>query len=420
MKKLLFIFVLVAAFVACSDDDNGGDDKKMPIENLVIPTGMQTAGENVILAGNGFAKNCKIQLRADGSETLVDVVVTSVTEGSLTFTSPENAEGKYMVILTQGGKTYELGEVTFETKIVVGEGSSAYGLVYDEDDNLAICAVDVTGKALGEVLFTLDNPDLQVDGIVADNHGKIYYKTILVYYDEETKTMVNEHAVYYYDTKTRQGDNLDWANAEKCFSLGTDGEKLYALIADKGTDNISLVSVSSTGSETVLHTYSNIIGLSFNRLYTIGGTFVCDGNYGFCGLRIDQGSEISNCGFGFSMTQDEVAKKYSNQSAVYSYQKVGDTWYEFNCVAVDEDEGVYETSVFSFTDAASWESVKNNPTPVTKLDYDFTYAVYDAVSHLIYGMSDEGYSIVSFNPQDNSVFAKWVETGCDGLFVIPE
>ncbi len=126
MKKLLFIFVLVAAFVACSDDDNGGDDKKMPIENLVIPTGMQTAGENVILAGNGFAKNCKIQLRADGSETLVDVAVTSVTEGSLTFTSPENAEGKYMVILTQGGKTYELGRGNFRgTKIVVGEGSSA-------------------------------------------------------------------------------------------------------------------------------------------------------------------------------------------------------------------------------------------------------------------------------------------------------
>ena len=42
-----------------------------------------------------------------------------------------------MVILTQGGKSYELGEVSFETKIVVGEGSSTYGLVYDEDDNWA-------------------------------------------------------------------------------------------------------------------------------------------------------------------------------------------------------------------------------------------------------------------------------------------
>ena len=420
MKKLLFIFVLMAAFVACSDDDNDGDDNKMPIENLVIPTGEQTAGESVILAGNGFARNCKIQLRAEGSETLLDTEVTDVSEGSLTFKSPDKIEGKYAVILTQGGKSYELGMVTFGAKIVVGEGSSAYGLVYDEDDNLVICAVDVVGKALGEVLFTLDNPDLQVDGLVADNHGKVYYKTILVYYDDVNETMVNEHAVYYYDTKTRQGGNLDWANAEKCFSLGTDGEKLYALTADKDTDKISLVSLSSTGSETVLHTYSNMIGVSFSRLYTIGGTFTCDGNYGFCGLRVDQGDGVSNYGFGFSMTQNEMAKKYSNQNAVYSYQKVGDTWYEFNCVPVNADEGVYETSVFSFTDAASWESVKNNPTPVIKLDYDFAGAVYDPVSHLIYGMSDEGYSIVSFNPQDNSVFAKWIETGCDGLFVIPE
>ena len=415
MRKLLFIFALLATFVACSDDD---DEPVELIRNLVVPQGLQTAGQEVILVGSGFTAESKIQLRAEGSESTVDAEVVKVTSGSLIFKSPEDLAGKYTVILVQGGESHELGTVNFTEATVVGGGSSAYGVTLDETAmKVSICKVDVTGQTIGNTLFTLDTEN-EPQGILADNNGKIYCKIIV--YDISWHS---HYELHYFDTKTNQGGVINWANVDNCFAIGTDGEKLYALRTEgAGTDKVSLVTLTVEGQETVLHTYTNKIG-SYNRLYSDGGTFVLGTDYAYCGLRLDKGSDVSQHGCGFSLKQDDVAKIYDNQNATFSYTRVDGTWYEFMCVPPVNEEAPgakYTTSVYSFTDEAAWRNGGTDPTSVAKFDYEFSSANYDPASLLIYSFSDGGESIISFNPEDNAVFGKWVQTGCVGLFIMPE
>lgn len=415
MRKLLFIFALLAAFVACSDDD---DPEVELIRNLVVPQGVQASGQEVILVGSGFTKESKIQLRAEGSDKALDAEVVKVTSGSLIFKSPEGLEGKYTVILVQDGESHELGTVNFAVAIIVGEGSSACAVTFDEDAmKVSICKVDVSGQTIGSTLFTLDT-EMEPEGIVADNNGKIYCKIITF-----DASYHSHYELHYFDTKTNQGGVIDWSNVDNCFAIGTDGEKLFALRSEKGVDKISLVSLTLDGQETVVHTYTNKLGMSYSKLYALDGTFVYGTDYAYCGLNVDKGNETSLHGFGFSLKEDNVAKIYADQNATFSYTRIGDTWYEFMCVPPVDEEAAgakYTTTVYSFADEAAWRNGGAAPTAVAQFDYEFADVYYDPVSLLVYGFSDSGESIISFNPQDNTVFGKWVQTGCVGLFIMPE
>lgn len=185
MKKLLFIFAMLAAFAACSDDDDPVVDPvdEGPIKSLVIPEGEQLTGDAIMLTGGGFTTGSKIQLRQDGSETALETTVTEVTDVNLVFTAPVDAVGKYMLVLVQGGNSYDLGEVTFKLPID--------NLVMPEGDQEAGADITLTGSGFDEksVIYLLaEGSDVQVDvSIVEVTNAKLVFAT--------TKKTVGKHSV---------------------------------------------------------------------------------------------------------------------------------------------------------------------------------------------------------------------------------
>ena len=130
MKKLMLLFCLLASFIACSDDKDTPEEPKMPITDLTLPTVNPIAGDNVTIAGKGFAQDCKIQVKPEGAETAVDVTIVEVTDAGITFKAPAELTGKCKVILLQGGKSYELGDLTFDEAPDVE--ATLYGVFADE------------------------------------------------------------------------------------------------------------------------------------------------------------------------------------------------------------------------------------------------------------------------------------------------
>ena len=63
MRKLLFLFTMLALFVACSDDDD--KDNELPIKGLEIPKFENPVrpGESITIKGEGFTKASEIWFR---------------------------------------------------------------------------------------------------------------------------------------------------------------------------------------------------------------------------------------------------------------------------------------------------------------------------------------------------------------------
>lgn len=116
MKKLLFLFTMLALFVACSDDDK---DNELPIKGLEIPKfdNPVKPGESITIKGEGFTKASEIWFRTiiTRAENAGDVkaIVTGINSTGITFTAPE-VYGNQSVLLKENGKEYELGKMTFE------------------------------------------------------------------------------------------------------------------------------------------------------------------------------------------------------------------------------------------------------------------------------------------------------------------
>lgn len=116
MKKLLFLFTMLAFFVACSDDDK---DNELPIKGLEIPKFENPVkpGEAITIKGEGFTKASEIWFRTilTRAENIGDVkaIVTKVNATGITFTTSE-VYGNQSVLLKENGKEYELGKMTFE------------------------------------------------------------------------------------------------------------------------------------------------------------------------------------------------------------------------------------------------------------------------------------------------------------------
>ena len=119
MRKLLFLFTMLAFFIACSDDDD--KDNELPIKGLEIPTFENPVkpGESITIKGAGFTDASEIWFRQIISKTAgngdVKAVVTDVNSTGITFTAPE-VYGNQSVLLKDNSKEYELGEMTFEEK----------------------------------------------------------------------------------------------------------------------------------------------------------------------------------------------------------------------------------------------------------------------------------------------------------------
>lgn len=117
MRKLVFLFTMLALFVACSDDDDKGND--LPIKGLEIPKFENPVkpGESITIKGEGFTKTSEIWFRQIISKatenTDVRAAVTDVSSTGITFMAPE-VYGNQSVLLKENGKEYELGKMTFE------------------------------------------------------------------------------------------------------------------------------------------------------------------------------------------------------------------------------------------------------------------------------------------------------------------
>lgn len=410
MKKLMLLFCLLASFIACSDDKDTPEEPKMPITDLTLPTVNPIAGDNVTIAGKGFAQDCKIQVKPEGAETAVDVTIVEVTDAGITFKAPAELTGKCKVILLQGGKSYELGDLTFDEAPDVE--ATLYGVFADETTT-SVCPIDVTTQRRGKALFTLDS---DIEGIVADNHGVVYYKAI---------TFVDNKSTYelrYYDIKAGKGGKIDWAEAPRCFSISTDGEKLYALTYDKDTYEIGLYSIERGGNVTPLNTYDGgNVEVMCNRLYSTGGTFLYGEEKMFVGIRMDMGDVVYHMSvFGELAAEDGYLDPASSVDLMTSFHYVdaGEKYYVFK--NNENEGGTAGTTVHNFVNEDEWDGSDYNNPVVTTIDNSFVDQVYDPTTGLIYGMfgeSDDG-NILPFDPKTDKVLDPWMNSGCVALLYI--
>lgn len=220
MRKLLFLFTMLALFVACSDDDD--KDNELPIKGLEIPKFENPVkpGESITIKGEGFTKASEIWFRTiiARAENTGDVkaIVTEVNSTGITFTAPE-VYGNQSVLLKENGKEYELGKMTFEeqpeeggdveilpkkiSKIIFSdkEEKNIYEFSYNNEGKLS--SLNVTEDGVTEPwksTYTYSSNQLVIKEIGSDNqtetytieNGKAthYKKTYLNYpeYDEFT------------------------------------------------------------------------------------------------------------------------------------------------------------------------------------------------------------------------------------------
>ena len=402
MKKLFVLFCLLASFMACSDDKN--DDPVMPITGLQMPTVNPVAGGEVTIAGKGFATDCKLQVQPEGA-AVIDVEIVEVTNVGITFKIPTDVIGKCKVILLQGGKTYELGDLTIEE--VPDVESSLYGVFVDETQ-VAVCPVDVVAQQRGKTLFTLED---EPEGIIADNHGVVYYKLVAF----ENNKLAYE--LYYYDVKAGKGGKINWDNAATCLSIGTDGEKLYALATTEDLD-ICLYTVNKDGNATLVQNYGNPIEESFIRLYSTGGTFLVGEELMYVGVRIDMGGEVYHASI-VGYLDDNYADLYASQDLQksYRYVKTNNDYYVFK--NDNGEDAVVGATVQKFTSEEEWNDSNYSNPVVATIDNYFTDQVYDPTTGLIYGMfGEDGDGILSFDPKTNKVLEPWMGSGCVTLVYI--
>lgn len=104
MRKLYYLLCMVCtlcAFHACSDDDDN-TNASIPVTGITVPAKVQAGGE-LIIAGNGFAKDCKIMLKNESGA--VELTVAEILSASITCSVPKTlAPGEYTVVLVQAGE----------------------------------------------------------------------------------------------------------------------------------------------------------------------------------------------------------------------------------------------------------------------------------------------------------------------------
>lgn len=226
MKKLLFLFTMLALIVACSDDDK---DNESPIKGLEIPKFENPVkpGESITLKGEGFTKASEIWFRqiiskATGNSD-VKAIVTEVNSTGITFTAPE-VYGNQSVLLKENGKEYELGKMTFEEqpeeggdveilpkrikKIIEswedednesGIGKNIYEYSYDEMGRISSLKCTEDGETEPwKSTYTYSSSQMIIREIGGDNQT-------------ETYTLENRKATHY---KKTYPDNKDWDDFE--------------------------------------------------------------------------------------------------------------------------------------------------------------------------------------------------------------
>lgn len=104
MKKICYLLCMICGigvFGACSDDDDELD-ALVPVTEIVVPAKVQAGGE-LIIAGNGFAQNCKIILKNNAQS--FELTVAERLSSSIGCIVPKTlTPGEYTVVLVQSGE----------------------------------------------------------------------------------------------------------------------------------------------------------------------------------------------------------------------------------------------------------------------------------------------------------------------------
>lgn len=104
MKKICYLLCMICTlgvFNACSDDDDDAVSS-MPVTEIVVPAKVQ-AGSELIIAGNGFATDCKVVLKNEAQS--IELKLSEQLSASVSFSVPANvAVGEYTVVLVQSGE----------------------------------------------------------------------------------------------------------------------------------------------------------------------------------------------------------------------------------------------------------------------------------------------------------------------------
>lgn len=185
MRKLLFLFTMLALFVACSDDDD--KDNELPIKGLEIPKFENPVkpGESITIKGEGFTKASEIWFRTivTRAENTGDVkaIVSEVNSTGITFTAPE-VYGNQSVLLKENGKEYELGKMTFEeqpeeggdieilpkkiSKVIVSEGEDydyTYEYTYKDEKIVSVKRTDKPSNDITTSTYTYSSDKITIE-----------------------------------------------------------------------------------------------------------------------------------------------------------------------------------------------------------------------------------------------------------------
>lgn len=192
MRKLLFLFTMLALFVACSDDDN--KDNELPIKGLEIPKFENPVkpGESITIKGEGFTKASEIWFRTiiARAENTGDVkaIVTEVNSTGITFTAPE-VYGNQSVLLKENGKEYELGKMTFEEQ--PEEGGD----------------VEILPKKVKKVVYYEDGEVLETYEYTYNKENKIASVKVTKSYGSRTENKTYTYSTDKITMKTTGGED---------------------------------------------------------------------------------------------------------------------------------------------------------------------------------------------------------------------
>lgn len=269
------VFLLL---VSCSDDNTPDTNHRGTIDNVEMPLSDASApiisGQMVVIRGVGFNENSKIWLQGPGKSIAsgVQADIISFSEESISFIAPQMS-GNCNVVLTQDGKTQELGQVYLEERDLANLSEYVYAIGYAkdpyfEDANPPVLYIYDSRNGMFKKANELPQGEIIKFALPENNgNGNIYYFKFL--------PGRKQVGLYCYNIK-EQTENLirkNWLNkfynAASGMSIGIIENTLCGVEAsiDKGFE---IVSFGKDGKTTLLKKafpYDRIDGKYVTQFY---------------------------------------------------------------------------------------------------------------------------------------------------------
>lgn len=409
MKNLILIFYLLVVFTACSDEETNTDvqDPFLPVTGLQIPK-KEFLGQEIVLHGKGFDKECSIQLQL-GTNNIFKAEVISVTDDSIILRTPDLEAGFYIVLLTQGGQTYRIGGINLVATELENKYIDALGIVGEE--NSKVYEVSVTKKMKGEMLFALPGNHSFSGGVIVN--GTWYYAT---YRHDEWETpsggwaWANRFTVWAYDIATRENKALI-EDLEGFLALGMiedklciftyDNEKCYIREWENGTFR-NMAEFTNSSAHKMIAIYNGIFLYDASRR-----NIVMSGQ--------DMTGDTRKLVWSVSLDNPQIKETGGETSVVFHLADCNGTFYAFGEKEA-KDERV-DTYVVRLNDPSDWAFAALTPEVVLKSTF-ISGPVFHKGRKIVYGV-DDGETVVAYDVQAKQLTGgKWVGSELSHIFLL--